>query len=147
VRFPAFGFMSSVRNGGDAEGLSHTLLWMKDPVDPELHVMGDLVPQRDPHRTFTRTEVRRAWERQGHACMLCRRAIPFDLMHGDHIIPWSVGGPTTFDNLRPCAVLVIYARARPRSESNLYSGVRLGCLYRAFTRSAAGAGSLAGRRS
>ena len=27
-------------------------------------------------------------------------AIPFDLMHGDHIVPWSLGGPTTTSNLQ-----------------------------------------------
>ena len=31
---------------------------------------------------------------------LCRRVIPFDLMHGDHIVSWSAGGTTTFDNLQ-----------------------------------------------
>lgn len=41
-----------------------------------------------------------AWERQGELCNLCRRSIPFDLMHGDHIVPWSRGGPTTLDNLQ-----------------------------------------------
>jgi len=47
---------------------------------------------------FSRAEVRRVWERQGRVCVLCERAIPFDLMHGDHIHPWSVGGPTTLEN-------------------------------------------------
>ncbi|MBE5469513.1 DEAD/DEAH box helicase family protein [Mycobacteroides abscessus] len=54
----------------------------------------------DPRRTFTRAEVRRAWELQGQVCKLCRRAIPADLMHGDHIHPWSLGGRTTFENLQ-----------------------------------------------
>ncbi|MBI5493541.1 MAG: DEAD/DEAH box helicase family protein [Deltaproteobacteria bacterium] len=42
--------------------------------------------------------VKRVWERQGRVCALCRRAIPFDLMHGDHLVPWSQGGPTAYDN-------------------------------------------------
>lgn len=57
-------------------------------------------PQHDPRRNFTRKEVRRAWERQGRACNLCGRNIPFDLMHGDHIEPWILGGPTTLTNLQ-----------------------------------------------
>ena len=30
--------------------------------------------------------------------MLCARAIPFDLMHGDHVKPWSHGGVTSLEN-------------------------------------------------
>jgi hypothetical protein len=55
---------------------------------------------RDPRRTFTRAEVWRAWELQGQVCNMCRRAIPFDLVHGDHIVAWIKGGPTTVANLR-----------------------------------------------
>ena len=36
---------------------------------------------------------------------LCGRVIPFDLMHGDHIVPWSRGGTTTLTISRRCAVL------------------------------------------
>ena len=57
-------------------------------------------PVLDPRRMFTRGEVWVAWERQGEVCNLCRRAIPFDLMHGDHIVPWSKGGPTSLENLQ-----------------------------------------------
>lgn len=53
---------------------------------------------RDSRRTFSRAEVRRVWERQGRVCALYGRAIPFDLMHGDHIHPWIAGGPTVFEN-------------------------------------------------
>lgn len=56
--------------------------------------------ERDPHRTFTRQDVWRAWQLQDCHCNLCGRAIPFDLMHGDHIVPWSLGGPTTMENLQ-----------------------------------------------
>src|ERR1019366_9450919 len=54
----------------------------------------------ESHRVFSRSAVRRAWERQGRACALCKRNIPFDLMHGDHIVPWSRGGRTTMENLQ-----------------------------------------------
>jgi superfamily II DNA or RNA helicase len=73
---------------------------MEDPVAPDPDVMGNAGPQLDPRRMFTRPEVWRAWELQGQTCNLYRRAIPFDLMHGDHIIAWSAGGATTFDNLQ-----------------------------------------------
>src|SRR6266850_2249628 len=53
---------------------------------------------RDARRMFSRAQVRRVWERQGRVCVLCERAIPFDLMHGDHIHPWSAGGLTVFEN-------------------------------------------------
>lgn len=46
----------------------------------------------DPRRLFTRREVWRAWQLQDRKCKLCARLIPFDLMHGDHIVPWSRGG-------------------------------------------------------
>jgi len=53
---------------------------------------------RDSRRMFSRAEVRRVWERQGRVCPLCERAIPFDLMHGDHIHPWIAGGLTALEN-------------------------------------------------
>ena len=57
----------------------------------------------DPRRSFTRAEVYRAWELQGRVCKLCRRAIPVDLMHGDHISPWIEGGRTELTNLQALA--------------------------------------------
>ncbi len=54
----------------------------------------------DPRRNFSRQEVWRAWQRQGCICNLCGRAVPFDLMVGDHIMPWIRGGPTTPANLQ-----------------------------------------------
>ena len=56
------------------------------------------MPTLDPRRTFRRSDVRRVWERQGRVCPLCSRAIPFDLMHGDHTVPWIHGGDTTLKN-------------------------------------------------
>lgn len=55
---------------------------------------------RDARRYFTRKEIWRAWVAQGRTCKLCRRRIPFDLMHGDHITAWTLGGPTAMDNLQ-----------------------------------------------
>jgi hypothetical protein len=89
-----------VGNGCRVKELPRSLLLMEDPGGSDPHVVGDAGPQLDPRRMFTRAEVWRAWELQGQTCNLCRRAIPFDLMHGDHIIAWSAGGATTFDNLQ-----------------------------------------------
>ena len=66
--------------------------------DDAVAVFADLV--RDPRRMFTRKEIWRAWVAQGRVCKLCRRRIPFDLMHGDHITAWSRGGRTAMDNLQ-----------------------------------------------
>lgn|GEM_PF-1843926 len=52
----------------------------------------------DTKRLFDRATVRRAWIRQDKVCGLCARELPFDLMQGDHIIPWSMGGQTTLEN-------------------------------------------------
>ncbi|MEZ0070090.1 superfamily II DNA or RNA helicase [Streptacidiphilus sp. MAP12-20] len=54
----------------------------------------------DPRRTFTRQETWRAWRLQGCVCKICRRAVPFDLMQGDHVVPWSRGGRTSIENLQ-----------------------------------------------
>jgi len=54
----------------------------------------------DARRHFPRQQVWRAWNLQDRVCKLCNRAIPFDLMVGDHIVPWSRGGSTTPANLQ-----------------------------------------------
>lgn len=66
----------------------------------ELSVSQSADVDRDPRRMFSRDEVWRAWQRQGCICSHCQRVIPFDLMHGDHIVPWSEGGPTNMENLQ-----------------------------------------------
>lgn len=70
---------------------------------------------RDPRRSFSRAVVRRVWERQDRVCALCGRAIPFDLMHGDHIHPWSAGGLTTLDNCQAlCGSCNLRKGSRPQ---------------------------------
>jgi superfamily II DNA or RNA helicase len=69
----------------------------------------------DPRRGFTRHEVWRAWQLQDRKCTLCGRLIPFDLMHGDHIVPWSRGGTTTLDNLQAlCGSCNLRKGSRPQ---------------------------------
>ena len=71
---------------------------------------------------FTRSQVWRAWQLQGCVCKLCGRAIPFDLMHGDHIVPWSLGGPTTIANLQAlCGSCNLRKGSQPQEVAMLSS--------------------------
>lgn len=49
-------------------------------------------------RAFDRRDKLAAYEKQGHKCPICGETFEFELMHADHIIPWSKGGKTTSDN-------------------------------------------------
>ena len=57
-------------------------------------------PELDPRRYFTAAEITAAWLLQDRKCRECNREVPRDLVEGDHIIPWSAGGPTTMENLQ-----------------------------------------------
>lgn len=83
---------------------------------------------RDPRRMFSRPVVRRVWERQGRVCVLCERAIPFDLMHGDHIHPWSLGGPTSLENCQAlCGSCNLRKGSQPQEvASQLFQADKLG---------------------
>jgi superfamily II DNA or RNA helicase len=54
----------------------------------------------DPRRYFSASEVTAAWLAQDRKCRECRRDVPRDLVEGDHIVPWSAGGPTSTGNLQ-----------------------------------------------
>jgi len=78
----------------------------------------------DRRRTFSRREVWRAFQLQGQVCNLCRRNIPVDLMHGDHIVPWSLGGPTTVDNLQAlCGSCNLRKGSEPQEVAEAYFDV------------------------
>lgn len=56
-------------------------------------------------RAFTEAQKRRAYEKQGHKCLLCLKngidtEYAYEDMQGDHIVPWSQGGKTVDDNLQ-----------------------------------------------
>lgn len=51
-------------------------------------------------RTFSASQIRSAYERQGGCCAICHRPFPIDRMQGDHIVPWSRGGRTLPENLQ-----------------------------------------------
>lgn len=85
-----------------------------DAARPEGASSSDVA--RDTRRMFSRAEVRRVWERQGRVCTLCQRAIPFDLMHGDHIQPWIAGGLTVLENCQAlCGSCNLRKGSRPQS--------------------------------
>ncbi|MGI8808341.1 MAG: DEAD/DEAH box helicase family protein [Acidimicrobiales bacterium] len=73
---------------------------------------------------FSRREVWRAWELQGEVCKLCQRSIPFDLMHGDHIVSWSLGGRTVQANLQAlCGSCNLRKGTQPQQVAEAYFDV------------------------
>lgn len=55
-------------------------------------------------RQFDKDDMAAKYHEQGGLCAICGK--PFDQkdMHGDHIIPWSKGGKTAYDNLQMLCV-------------------------------------------
>lgn len=55
-------------------------------------------------RRFEKDEMAMKYHEQGGLCAICGK--PFDMkdMHGDHIVPWSKGGKTNYDNLQMLCV-------------------------------------------
>lgn len=51
-------------------------------------------------RTFDERDKMRKYEEQGHKCACCGKVFSYDDMQGDHIIPWSKGGHTIYENLQ-----------------------------------------------
>jgi hypothetical protein len=62
-------------------------------------------PSREKIREYTRS-IPPSWrpkilEKFGNQCVLCKKHLSVNSAHMDHIIPFSKGGGTTFDNLQP----------------------------------------------
>ncbi len=51
-------------------------------------------------RQFDEKMKRKAYEKQGGICPICKKHFSFEEMEGDHIVPWSKGGKTTIENLQ-----------------------------------------------
>lgn len=51
-------------------------------------------------RTFSISDKRTVYEKQGGVCPICGEHYAFEEMEGDHIIPWWRGGKTILDNLQ-----------------------------------------------
>jgi len=56
-----------------------------------------------PSRSFTKEQIEKKKLEQNNICALCKKNILANQSyHGDHIIPWSIGGETTETNLQVC---------------------------------------------
>lgn len=51
-------------------------------------------------RGYSNRDKRRKYEEQEGICPHCKKEFKFREMEGDHIVPWSKGGHTTYDNLQ-----------------------------------------------
>ena len=49
---------------------------------------------------FRKSQKLRKYEEQKHICPICGEEYAFEEMQGDHIIPWSKGGHTVYENLQ-----------------------------------------------
>lgn len=54
----------------------------------------------DGNSKDVRGRRRKAWEKQGGECWLCHQLLPFEEATIDHVIPWSIGGTSSMDNIR-----------------------------------------------
>jgi len=55
---------------------------------------------KDSKRTFDQKDIAQKLKEQNYKCAISNVSVTIDEVDGDHIIPWSDGGSTTYDNLR-----------------------------------------------
>jgi len=55
-------------------------------------------------RQFEERDRKTVYAKQNKKCKMCKKPFPLDKLQGDHIRPWSKGGPTTVDN---CQLLCV----------------------------------------
>lgn len=60
----------------------------------------EMIAKRLSKRSFSKSDIRTVYERQGGICPICGNHYTIDKMEGDHIVPWFRGGKTTLDNLQ-----------------------------------------------
>lgn len=62
-------------------------------------------------RTFSDSDKRTIYERQGHKCAISGQELPIEEMEADHIVPWRMGGKTTLDNCQMIAKTINKAKS------------------------------------
>jgi hypothetical protein len=78
-----------------------TKLMMDDDVTNKKGIYEYVLTRNDKHlsiRTFTESQKREVYERQGGICPVCKQTFSIEEMEGDHITPWSKGGKTNINN-------------------------------------------------
>ena len=68
-------------------------------------------------RSFPYSMKKRKYDQQGGCCAHCGKHYPISQMDADHIVPYSKGGKTTWDNLQ------ILCRHCNRSKGNRFIGL------------------------
>lgn len=68
------------------------------------YVLEKAIGNNDPSglsiRTFSDSQKRTIYEKQGGVCPHCGKKYEYEEMEGDHINPWSKGGKTELTNLQ-----------------------------------------------
>ena len=69
-------------------------------IRDEMNVIGFAKVLQDKQRIFTRDQVRIAFDEQGGICAICNEEMPEfnEDVHGDHILLYKDGHPTTQEN-------------------------------------------------
>lgn len=62
-------------------------------------------------RTFSDSDKRTVYEKQGHKCKITGQVLPIEQMEADHIIPWRLGGKTTIENCQMIAKTINKAKS------------------------------------
>lgn len=82
------------RNPGSSDA------WRK--ASPDLWAMRNRENQRRRRNSDSPVDYAAILERDGMVCHICGDAIPsLDVLHFDHVIPLSKGGPHSADNIKP----------------------------------------------
>jgi 5-methylcytosine-specific restriction endonuclease McrA len=87
-------FRDTLKEYKNEEAIRETLGWFIERIDITTHIT-----VRDPKRLFTKDEKIAKLVEQGYTCPISGTSIDLTNSEGDHMIPWSLGGPTKMDNL------------------------------------------------
>lgn len=62
------------------------------------NIIDSIMSKYNDKRLFTKNDIKRKLEEQCNVCNICKESK--ETYEGDHIVPWSSGGKTTYDNLQ-----------------------------------------------